>query len=113
MSGTYNNPNLMLAGSSAYFSYAGTSEVITLPIGTKAVTIRATTACIVKIGKAGESATAAAASGEKVWVDDSVFMEANDTQDFAIPAHSERYPVQIAVIQETSAGVLKVTARRE
>lgn len=111
MAGSYANQNLMRARASAYFSYAGSSEVITLPIGTKAVTLRATTACIVKIGKAGESATAAAASGEKVWVDDSVFMEANDTQDFTIDPHSEQYPVQIAVIQETSAGVLKVTAR--
>lgn len=111
MSGSYNNQNLMRAHAAAYFSYAGTSENITLPIGTKAVTLRATTACIVKIGKAGETATAVAASGEKVWVDDSVFMEAGDVLDFAVDPHTENQPVQIAVIQETSAGVLKVVAR--
>lgn len=111
MAGAYANHNLMRARASAYFSYSNSSEVITLPIGTKAVTLRATTACIVKIGTAGESAVAAAASGEKIWVDNSVFMEANDTQDFAIDPHSEQKPVQIAVIREASDGVLKVTAR--
>jgi hypothetical protein len=111
MPGERGNQNLLNAAASAFISYAGSSESVTLPPGTKAVSLTATTKCWVKIGQPGETATAAAPSGEKVFVQRCIPINADHNIDVPVPPSTDVALVQVAVIQDSSAGVLDVIAR--
>lgn len=113
MAGNYGNDNLWKAESSAFIDYAGASEVVTLPVGTTAVTLVATTKCWVYIGDAGETAVAAAPSAEKVWKRKAVPVNIGYQVDLPVDVSTDGALVQIAVIQDSAAGVLDVIARKE
>ena len=113
MPGTYNNDNLYMVGSSAFFDYATASESIELAVGTIAVTLAATTKCWIKVGDPGESPTAAKPSAEKTWVQRTVPLNAGSEIDIAVPESTDAAPVKIAVSADAAAGVLDITARRE
>lgn len=111
--GVYNNPNLFYAAQSAFIDYSSSSEAVTLPVGTKAVTLRATTKCWIKIGQPGETATAVAPSAEKVWVERILPLNIDEEIDVAIPPTTDANLVQVAVIRATADGVLDIIARKE
>lgn len=113
MPGTYGNQNLYRPSAAAFISYTNSSESVTLPVGTAAVMVRATTKCWIKIGEPGETATAAAPSGEKVWVQRSLPLNADEERDFAVSPSTDAKLVQIAVIRDASDGVLDIVALME
>lgn len=109
MPGERGNPNLYRVDAASYITYAGSSEAVTLPVGTVAVTLVSTTKCWIKVGQPGETATAAAPSGEKVWVQRCFPL--NGVIDIAVPLSEDASLVQIAVIQDSTGGTLDILAR--
>jgi hypothetical protein len=113
MPGSYGNDNIYTPFASAYIDYAGTSEAVTLPVGTVAVSLYASTRCWVKIGQAGETATAAAPSGEKVWIQWGFPLEIDGRLDVPVDVNTDGKLVQLAVIQDSAAGMLSIIAMKE
>ncbi len=113
MPGSQGNYNLYQAFSSAFIDYSSSSEEVTLPVGTLAVTLSASTRCWVIIGDPGKTPTAAAPSGEKVFLARTFAINVADTIDLPVPHSTDAALVKVAVIRATADGVLDVIARKE
>lgn len=113
MPGTQGNYNLYQAFASAFIDYAGASEVVTLPVGTLAVSLTASTKCWVIIGDPGITPTAAPIAAEKTFVRRVFAINAGDTLDLPVPLNTDAALVKVAVIQDSAAGVLDIIARKE
>jgi hypothetical protein len=113
MPGTQGNENLYTAFASAFIDYAGSSEVVTLPVGTLAVSLTASSKCWVVIGDPDATPTAAAPGAEKTFVRRVFAINANDTIDLPVPLNTDAALVKVAVIQDSEAGVLDIIARKE
>ena len=106
--GAYGNPNLYFVRGCQYITYAGTSENITIPGGTIAVTLRASSDCWVKIGRPGETPVAAAPGAEKTRAADTFVLRTDERLDVPVPLGTDEKPVKIAVIQDSAGGTLDV-----
>jgi hypothetical protein len=113
MPGNYGNMNIVFSTPTTYITFAGTSEAVTLPVGTQAVSLNPTEDCWIYVGDPGETAVAAAPSGEKVWSTKTKFLAAGQVWDIGIPPSSDASLVQIAVIQATVGGNLHIDVRNE
>jgi hypothetical protein len=113
MPGSHGNENLYTPFAAAYITYAGTSEVVTLPVGTVAVSLYASSRCWVMIGHAGETAIAAAPSGEKVWTQRTFPMEIDGRLPVPVDVSTDGSLVQLAVIQDSAGGTLSIIAMKE
>jgi len=113
MPGTQGNYNLYQAFAAAFIDYSSASEVVTLPVGTLAVSLSATTRCWVVIGDPGTTPVAAAPSAEKVFKRRVFAINAGDTIDLPVPLNTDADLVKIAVIRATADGVLDIIARKE
>ena len=112
MPGSYGNMNLNFVDASAFIDYDG-AENVTLPVGTTAVTLRASTRCWITISDPGKTAVAAAPSAEKVWVRRTFSVDIAEVIDVAVPMSEQDSLVTVSVIKATVAGVLDVMARKE
>lgn len=112
MPGTYGNDNLARVVSSQYLSVDGSSDTITLPVGTQAVTLKATAAMWVTIGQPGEDPTAAAPGAEKTVVARTFYLGADSEIDVPVPMSTDAELVKIAAIQDSAGGTLYVYHRR-
>lgn len=109
---SYGNSNLLFVNGGQFISYGGTSEVTAaLSPLTIAVEVVATTDCWVLVGGAGETTPVAVKPGAESTRGASFPLRAGVEKVFPIPISTAG--VKIAVIQDTSAGVLYVTERRE
>jgi hypothetical protein len=113
MPGTQGNENLYDVSDSAIINYSDSSEVVTLPVGTLAVTLTASTRCWVVIGSPGTTPAAAPITVEKVFVRRVFSINANDTFDLPVPPNTDANLVKVAVIRDSEDGVLDVKARKE
>jgi hypothetical protein len=113
MPGTYGNDQLYRPDFSAYIDYAGASENVTLPVGTIAVTLYATTKCWIAIGDPGETPVAAAPGAEKTFVKSIFPLNADVFIDVPVPPSTDGALVKIAVIQSSSGGTLDIITRKE
>lgn len=113
MPGSQGNYNLYQAFASAFIDYTNASEEVTLPVGTLAVTLSASTRCWVTIGDPGKTPTAAAPSAEKVFRARTFAIDASDSIDLPVPQSTDASLVKVAVIRATADGVLDVIARKE
>lgn len=113
MPGAYNNPNLYHAAATQYLTVDGTSDTVTLGVGTRAVSLFATSACWVRIGIKGETPTAAAPGAEKTRVDRLIYLPAESVIDYPVPVGDEAGKVKIAAIQATAGGTLYITERND
>jgi hypothetical protein len=113
MPGTQGNENLYTAFASAFIDYAGASEVVTLPVGTLAVSLTASSKCWVVIGDPGITPVAVPIAAEKVFERRVFAINAADTIDLPVPLNEDATLVKLAVIQDSEAGVLDIIARKE
>lgn len=113
MSGAHGNDNLFYATATQYLTVDGTSDNVTVGVGTKAVSLFATAACWVKIGTPGETPVAAAPGAEKTRSQRTIYLPAETSKDIPIPVGAADAPVKIAAIQATATGTLYIEERND
>ena len=107
MSGVLGNHNLAWAKGSQFLTIDGTSDTITCPTDTQAVSLFSDVACWVTFGRAP---VAAAPSAEKTQ-STSFYLPANLLVDVPIPCGTDAVPTLVAGIQAVGAGTLYVNFR--
>lgn len=108
--GPYGLGTIAYAAKSQYLTVDGTSDNVTLPGKTRAVTLLATSACWINIGEPGATPTAAAPGAEKTVIS-GFYLPADLPTDVVVPEGTDEKPVKIAAIQATAGGTLYVTYR--
>jgi hypothetical protein len=102
----YGKEELFFIKSSQYITVGGSSSAATLPAGTTAIRLRATGNCWITLAHT----PVAVKPGAEKTVTGSFYLPLGETVILAVPMGTDEAPMKIAVIQDTAAGVLHVTA---
>lgn len=101
----YGNDNVVSYDRCQYLTVDGTSDSVTLSGNAKAITVRATVAVWVKVGRGTQ--TAVKPSGEKT-AGETFYLPANTDRVLRVSGNDES-PCIVAAIQDTTGGALYVT----
>jgi hypothetical protein len=107
MSGVLGNDNLAWDKGSQFLTIDGTSDTISCPTDTQAVSLFSDVACWVTFG----SVPVAAAPGAEKTQATSFYLPASVLVDYPIPQGTDAVPTKVAAIQADGAGTLYVNFR--